>query len=97
MRTRVDRRTVDLSSYPDLVAVYLGMRVNRITGLKTLFGFGPKISSSVSAKPEGLLHHETFLFSFFPAHPAFANTGTMSTRCLPGHGPIRTGNGGKPF
>ncbi len=68
MRTRVDRRTVDLSSYPDLVAVYLGMRVNRITGLKTLFGFGPKISSSVSAKPEGLLHHETFLFSFFPAH-----------------------------
>jgi hypothetical protein len=64
----VDRRTVDLSSYPDLVVVYLGMRVNRITGIKTLLGFGPKISSSVKADPEGLLRHETFLFSFFPMH-----------------------------
>jgi hypothetical protein len=44
MRTRVDRRTVNLSAYPDLVVVYLGMRVNRITGVKTLLGFGPKIS-----------------------------------------------------
>ena len=25
----VERRTVDLSSYPDLVVIYLGMRVNR--------------------------------------------------------------------
>jgi len=30
MRTRVERRTVDLSAYPDLVVIYLGMRVNRI-------------------------------------------------------------------
>jgi hypothetical protein len=44
MRTRVDRRTVNLSAYPDLVVVYLGMRVNRTTGVKTLLGFGPKIS-----------------------------------------------------
>lgn len=29
----VNRRTVDLSQYPDLVVVYLGMRVNRIAGL----------------------------------------------------------------
>ncbi len=68
MGTRVDRRTADLSAYPDLVVVYLGMRVNRSIGLKTMFGFGPKISASVAAKPEGLLHHEQFLFSFFPAH-----------------------------
>jgi len=45
MTMRVERRTVDLKKYPDLVVIYLGMRVNRITGLKTLFGFGPKISS----------------------------------------------------
>jgi len=68
MRTSVHRQTVDLSGYPDLVVVLLGMRVNRIMGLKTLFGFGPKISSSVSAKPEGLLQHEVFLFSLLPAH-----------------------------
>jgi hypothetical protein len=68
MTTRVERRTVDLSGYPDLVVVYLGMRVNRITGLKTLFGFGPKISASVEARPAGLLRHENFLFSLFPMH-----------------------------
>jgi hypothetical protein len=68
MRTRVDRQTVDLSGYPDLVVIYLGMRVNRITGLKTLFRFGAKISSSASAKPEGLLYHETLFYSLFPMH-----------------------------
>jgi Domain of unknown function (DUF4188) len=68
MTTKVNRRTVDPSQYPDLVVVYLGMRVNRITGLKTLFGFGPKISASAAAQPEGLLAHETFLFSLFPPH-----------------------------
>jgi hypothetical protein len=68
MRKHGDRRTVDLSGYPDLVVVYLGMRVNRITGLKTLMGLGPKISSSASAKPEGLLHHEILFYSIFPMH-----------------------------
>lgn len=68
MPTRVQRRTVDLSAYPDLVVIYLGMRVNRITGIKTLLGFGPKISSSVEAHPDGLLLHENFLFSLFPVH-----------------------------
>ncbi|HEY3987832.1 MAG TPA: DUF4188 domain-containing protein [Acidobacteriaceae bacterium] len=68
MPTKVNRQTVDLSQYPGLVVIYLGMRVNRLTGLKTLFGFGPKISNSVSAAPDGLLLHENFLFSFFPMH-----------------------------
>jgi hypothetical protein len=68
MRTRVDRRTVNLSAYPDLVVIYLGMRVNRITGIKTLLGFGPKISSSVEAQPAGLLRHETIIYSLFPLH-----------------------------
>lgn len=68
MPTRVNRQTVDLSQYPDLVVIYLGMRVNRLTGLKTLFGFGPKISNSVTAAPDGLLLHENFVFSFFPMH-----------------------------
>ena len=68
MTTRVERKTVDLSQYPDLVVVYLGMRVNRVAGLKTLLGFGPKISSSVQARPDGLLRHENLIFSFFPMH-----------------------------
>jgi Monooxygenase af470-like len=68
MSTTVNRRTVDLSQYPNLVVVYLGMRVNRLTGLKTLAGFGPKIADSVAAQPEGLLLHENFVFSLFPMH-----------------------------
>lgn len=68
MATRVDRRTVDLSQYPDLVVVYLGMRVNRFTGLKTLFGFGPQIAKSAAERPDGLLRHENLMYSLFPVH-----------------------------
>src|SRR5215469_3631640 len=68
MRTRVERRTVNLSAYPDLVVIYLGMRVNRIVGIKTLLGFGPKISSSAAPQPDGLLRHETITYSLFPMH-----------------------------
>jgi len=68
MSGRVNRQTVDLTQYPDLVVIYLGMRVNAITGIKTLLGFGPKISASVEAQPDGLLLHETIIYSLFPAH-----------------------------
>ncbi len=68
MPTAVNRQTVDLSSYPNLVVIYLGMRVNRLTGVKTLLGFGPKISSSVAAYPDGLLLHENLIYSLFPMH-----------------------------
>jgi hypothetical protein len=68
MKKRVDRRTVDLSNYPDLVVIYLGMRVNRLRGLKTLLSFGPRIQKAVAAQPDGLLLHENLLFSLFPPH-----------------------------
>jgi hypothetical protein len=32
MPSSVERRTIDLSAYPDLVVIYLGMRVNHLTG-----------------------------------------------------------------
>ena len=66
--TKVQRLTVDLADYPDLVVIYLGMRVRAWTGLKTLFGFGPKIQKSVEQQPDGLLLHENLLFSLFPPH-----------------------------
>ena len=65
---RVDRRTVDLSAYPDLVVVYLGMRVNALSGIKRLLGLGPQIAQSVAAKPDGLLLHEDLFFSLLPVH-----------------------------
>jgi hypothetical protein len=68
MKAKVNRRTVDLSGYPGLVVIYLGMRVNALTGLKTLLGFGPKITKSVAAQPDGLLLHENLVFSLLPPH-----------------------------
>lgn len=68
MKPQVTRHTVDLSGYPNLVVIYLGMRVNTVTGLKTLLGFGPRIAKAVEARPEGLLLHENFLWSLFPPH-----------------------------
>src|SRR5579875_741239 len=68
MSMRPERRTVDLSPYPDLVVIYLGMRVNKPGGVKTLVRFGRKIAASVAQKPDGLLLHEPIIFSLFPLH-----------------------------
>ena len=68
MNSRVERKTVDLSPFPDLVVIYLGMRVNALTGVKTLFGFGPQIKNSVDQQPDGLLLHENFIMSLIPLH-----------------------------
>jgi Monooxygenase af470-like len=62
------RTTVDLTQYPDLVVIYLGMRVNTLAGMKTLISIGPKIQASVVARPDGLLLHEYLVLSLFPPH-----------------------------
>ena len=63
-----NRTTADLSPYPDLVVIYLGMRVNSLKGVPTLASFGAKIRKSVEARPDGLLLHENLLLSLFPPH-----------------------------
>lgn len=63
MPERPKRETVDLSQYPDMVVVYLGMRVNTLTGIKTVLGFNGQISKAVEAKPDGLLLHEPITYS----------------------------------
>jgi hypothetical protein len=68
VRSAPNRTTADLSSYPDLVVIYLGMRVNSLKGLATLMSFGPRIRKSVQDQPDGLLLHENLLFSVFPPH-----------------------------
>jgi len=65
---KVNRVTVDLDQYPNLVVIYLGMRVNSLRGLKTLIKMGPRIQAAVDAKPDGLLLHEQIIFSLFPPH-----------------------------
>lgn len=69
MKTPVLRQTVDLSGYPDLVVIYLGMKVRTILGIKTLLGLGPQIDKAAANKPNGLLHYENnIIFSLFPLH-----------------------------
>ena len=63
---KVQRRTVDLSGYPDLVVVYLGMRVRRLRGLLRVAGLGPQIQKSQKSRPDGLLLHEDITWSLFP-------------------------------
>jgi hypothetical protein len=65
---RVERQTVDMSGFPDLVVVYLGMRVRRPRGLLRLLGLGPQIQKSWKERPDGLLLHEDLIWSLFPPH-----------------------------
>jgi fumigallin biosynthesis monooxygenase-like protein len=60
------RETVDLSEHPDLVVIYLGMRLHSLRGIRRLASLGPQIEKSVQAKPPGLLLHERLFLS--PRH-----------------------------
>ena len=62
------RTTVDLSAYPDLVVIYLGMRVEEPRGAETLQVLGPQIQASVEEQPDGLLLHEQLIYSQDPLH-----------------------------
>lgn len=64
----ITRNTIDLSGHPDLVVIYLGMKVKSLKGLSALGRLGREIGQAVAAKPDGLLHHENMLFSPFPLH-----------------------------
>lgn len=66
------RSTVDLSAYPDLVVIYLGMKARNLRGLATLLRFGPAIARAVEPKPDGLLHTDlNIVFSLIPLHLGF--------------------------
>lgn len=68
MNRKVQQQTVDLSAISDLVVIYLGMRVNALSGLKTLLGLGSQIKNPVEQKPDGLLIYENFIMSLIPLH-----------------------------
>jgi len=62
------RTTADLSAYPDLVVIYLGMRVEEPRGVETLQTLGPQIEATVAEKPDGLLLHERLMYGDDPPH-----------------------------
>src|ERR671913_517640 len=69
MREMVPRRqAADLSAYPDLVVIYLGMRARTPRGALTILKYGPRIRRSAAAKPDGLLRHEMLMWGLGPPH-----------------------------
>ena len=67
-RPGVSRQTVDLSGFPDLVVIYLGMRVRSVRGMAKLARTGRQIRAGVAEGPDGLLLHESMVFSLVPPH-----------------------------
>lgn len=61
--SKVVRQSVDLDAFPDLVVIVLGIRIRTFRGIATLLRLGPGISGLQRDVPDGLLHHEQFLFS----------------------------------
>jgi hypothetical protein len=90
----VDRQTVDLSAYPDLVVIYLGMRVRRPRGMLRLFRTGSQIEKSWKQQPDGLLLHEDITWSLIPPTSVCASTGATLTAWNGGPGLNRTSFGG---
>jgi Domain of unknown function (DUF4188) len=68
MPDRPSRETADLAAYPDLVVIYLGMRVEEPRGMETLERLGPAIRAAVEEEPDGLLLHEDLIYSQEPLH-----------------------------
>jgi hypothetical protein len=64
-----DRRTVDLSQFPDLVVVYLGYRASTPRGLLSLLRIGIGLKRIQATFPRGLLAHEFFMLG--PFHVGF--------------------------
>jgi hypothetical protein len=62
MPERATRETVDLSAYPDLIVIYLGMRMRTPRGVLQFLRLGREIRQSVDARPDGLLLHEQLIY-----------------------------------
>jgi hypothetical protein len=64
MQAGVERRSVDLSEYPELVMVLLGLRVRSVRGLFSALRIGRGLATIQRDAPEGLLAHDNFLWGW---------------------------------
>ena len=63
-------KTIDLSSYANLVVVYYGMPANNLRGFFKALGLRRMVQKALDEDPpEGLLRNEFLTYSFFPYHP----------------------------
>ncbi|RMB51875.1 uncharacterized protein DUF4188 [Sphingomonas sp. PP-CE-3A-406] len=63
MQPPIDRRSVDLSAYPDLVMIMLGFRMKGWRGVLAMHRIGVGLAEIARHEPEGLLAHEGMMFS----------------------------------
>ena len=63
MQASPDRRSVDLTGYPDLVMIMLGFRLRNLRGLLAMRRIGTGLSQITRDHPDGLLAHEGMMFS----------------------------------
>jgi hypothetical protein len=62
MQAAPQRRSVDLSGYPDLVMIMLGFRLRGGRGLLALRRIGPGLNRIARESPDGLLAQESMRF-----------------------------------
>lgn len=60
----IERESVDLTNYPDLVMIMLGFRVRGWRGLLAMRQIGPGLARIGRDRPDGLLAHEGMVFSW---------------------------------
>lgn len=65
----IERQSVDLTQYPDLVMIMLGFRIRGWRGLLAMRQIGPGLAWIGRDRPDGLLAHEGMVFSW--AHFGF--------------------------
>jgi hypothetical protein len=64
MQAKVERRSVDLSGYPDMVMVLLGLRLRSVRGLFSMLRIGRGLSAIQRNPPDGLLGNDNFLWGW---------------------------------
>jgi hypothetical protein len=64
MQAMMERKSVDLSGYPDLVMVLLGLRVRSVRGLISMLKIGRGLTTIQRNPPEGLLGQDNFLWGW---------------------------------
>jgi hypothetical protein len=94
MATNIRGLTINLSEFPDLVVIYLGMQVRNLRGLTTLISFGPKIKAAVRRSRRTCCSMRAFSIHPFPCTPECDSTGGIFNPSKPGHGRCRIRSGG---
>ncbi|WP_210358680.1 monooxygenase family protein [Sphingomonas beigongshangi] len=61
---QAQRTTVDLTAYPDLMVVMLGFRLRGLRAIPAMMAIGKGLGEIARRHPDGLLHHEGFLFGW---------------------------------